>query len=168
MACTCLCKCLHKQARPLVQELTSKKEEEDRLKALQTAERLARQKENERVRKERERENRLLARQREDERQADLQRKLAGIHPEGPSREERAQRRHRSSQAGSMSSDSGDMYAEESMHDAPSPSHFSSQQQQHDDDLYLVELAPGKTRWITENEKWELRRVCTESSTELQ
>lgn len=24
---------------------------------------------------------------------------------------------------------------------------------------YLVELAPGDTRWVTENEKWELRRV---------
>lgn len=24
---------------------------------------------------------------------------------------------------------------------------------------YLVELAPGETRWVTENEKWELRRV---------
>jgi len=28
-----------------------------------------------------------------------------------------------------------------------------------DDGLYLVELSPGKTRWVTENEKWELRRV---------
>ena len=25
---------------------------------------------------------------------------------------------------------------------------------------FLVELAPGETRWITEDEKWELRRVC--------
>lgn len=24
---------------------------------------------------------------------------------------------------------------------------------------YLVELAPGKTQWVTEEEKWELRRV---------
>lgn len=24
---------------------------------------------------------------------------------------------------------------------------------------YLVELAPGETRWVTEDEKWELRRV---------
>lgn len=24
---------------------------------------------------------------------------------------------------------------------------------------YLVELAPGQTRWVTEDEKWELRRV---------
>lgn len=117
-----------------VQELTSKKEEEDRQKALATAERLARQKEHERIRKEREREDRLLARQREDERQADLQRKLAGIHPEGPSREERAQRRHRPSQAGSMSSDSGDMPAEHSMYNAPSLSQFSSQQHRHDND----------------------------------
>lgn len=24
---------------------------------------------------------------------------------------------------------------------------------------YLIELAPGDTRWVTEEEKWELRRV---------
>lgn len=29
-----------------------------------------------------------------------------------------------------------------------------------DDDDYLIELAPGETRWIKEDEKWELRRVC--------
>jgi leucyl aminopeptidase len=28
------------------------------------------------------------------------------------------------------------------------------------DQLFLVELAPGKTQWVTEDEKWELRRVC--------
>lgn len=27
-------------------------------------------------------------------------------------------------------------------------------------DEYLIELSPGETRWITENEKWELRKVC--------
>jgi hypothetical protein len=26
-------------------------------------------------------------------------------------------------------------------------------------ELYLVELNPGETRWITEDEKWELKRV---------
>ena len=26
-------------------------------------------------------------------------------------------------------------------------------------DRYLIELGPGKTRWITEDEKWVLRRV---------
>lgn len=26
-------------------------------------------------------------------------------------------------------------------------------------DRYLVELGPGETRWIREDEKWELRRV---------
>ena len=72
-----------------------------------------RQRENERIRKEREREERLIARQREDERQVELQRKLAGIHPEGPSREERLQRRLKSGQAGS-SSDSGGVQAEQS------------------------------------------------------
>ena len=25
---------------------------------------------------------------------------------------------------------------------------------------FLVELAPGETKWVTEDEKWELRRVC--------
>lgn len=25
---------------------------------------------------------------------------------------------------------------------------------------FLLELAPGETRWATEDEKWELRRVC--------
>lgn len=28
-----------------------------------------------------------------------------------------------------------------------------------DNQQYLVELAPGKTEWVTEEEKWELRRV---------
>lgn len=30
-------------------------------------------------------------------------------------------------------------------------------------DKYLVELAPGETRWVTEDEKWELRRVRSTS-----
>jgi leucyl aminopeptidase len=30
-----------------------------------------------------------------------------------------------------------------------------------DDELYLIELAPGKTQWVTEEEKWELRRVSS-------
>jgi leucyl aminopeptidase len=30
-----------------------------------------------------------------------------------------------------------------------------------DSELYLVELAPGETQWVTEEEKWELRRVHT-------
>lgn len=28
-----------------------------------------------------------------------------------------------------------------------------------DNEKFLVELAPGKTQWVTEEEKWELRRV---------
>lgn len=28
-------------------------------------------------------------------------------------------------------------------------------------DQYLIEIEPGNTRWVTEEEKWELRRVCT-------
>ena len=27
-------------------------------------------------------------------------------------------------------------------------------------DRFLIELAPGDTRWISEDDKWELRRVC--------
>lgn len=25
---------------------------------------------------------------------------------------------------------------------------------------YHIELSPGNTKWVTEDEKWELRRVC--------
>lgn len=28
-----------------------------------------------------------------------------------------------------------------------------------DNEKFLLELAPGKTQWATEEEKWELRRV---------
>lgn len=28
------------------------------------------------------------------------------------------------------------------------------------DGQYLIELSPGETRWVAEEEKWELRRVC--------
>jgi len=28
-----------------------------------------------------------------------------------------------------------------------------------DTDKYHIELSPGETRWVTEDEKWELRRV---------
>ena len=111
-----------------LQELTSKKEEEDRLKAQQLAERLHRQRENERVRKEREREDRLLARQRDDERQIELQRRLAGVHPEAPSRQERLQRRMKSSQAGS-SSDSGGLQAEQSQLNFRSSARLAQQAQ---------------------------------------
>jgi leucyl aminopeptidase len=31
-----------------------------------------------------------------------------------------------------------------------------------DAERYLIELAPGETQWVTEEEKWELRRVCRE------
>lgn len=34
-----------------------------------------------------------------------------------------------------------------------------SQQTIVDEGEYLIELAPGETRWITEDEKWELRKV---------
>lgn len=27
------------------------------------------------------------------------------------------------------------------------------------DETFLIELAPSETRWVTEEEKWELRRV---------
>lgn len=26
-------------------------------------------------------------------------------------------------------------------------------------ELYLIELSPGETQWVTEDEKWEIRRV---------
>lgn len=29
-----------------------------------------------------------------------------------------------------------------------------------DEEEYLIELGPGDTRWIKEDEKWALRRVC--------
>lgn len=25
---------------------------------------------------------------------------------------------------------------------------------------YLIELSPGETQWVTEEDKWDLRRVC--------
>jgi leucyl aminopeptidase len=31
--------------------------------------------------------------------------------------------------------------------------------QQPENDLYLIELSPGETRWIAEDDKWALRRV---------
>jgi hypothetical protein len=30
---------------------------------------------------------------------------------------------------------------------------------------FLVELSPGETRWVTEDEKWVLRRVCSSGLT---
>lgn len=30
-------------------------------------------------------------------------------------------------------------------------------------DQYLIELSPGETRWVTEDEKWALRRVSAHS-----
>ena len=30
------------------------------------------------------------------------------------------------------------------------------------EDHYLIELGPGNTRWIKEDEKWALRRVCAD------
>lgn len=31
-------------------------------------------------------------------------------------------------------------------------------------DQYLIELSPGETRWVTEDDKWALRRVCDPSA----
>ena len=39
--------------------------------------------------------------------------------------------------------------------------HYQSVLGNNDQDLYLVELGPGQTRWIAEEEKWALRRVCS-------
>lgn len=30
-----------------------------------------------------------------------------------------------------------------------------------DNQQYLIETAPGKTEWVTEEDKWDLRRVCS-------
>lgn len=35
--------------------------------------------------------------------------------------------------------------------------------EQADAQLYLIELTPGETKWVTEEDKWELRRACSES-----
>jgi leucyl aminopeptidase len=32
------------------------------------------------------------------------------------------------------------------------------------DETFLVETAPGKTQWVTEDEKWEMRRVSEPKS----
>lgn len=32
------------------------------------------------------------------------------------------------------------------------------------DETFLVETAPGKTKWVTEEEKWEMRRVSIPST----
>ena len=79
----------------------------------------------------------MLARQKEDERQADFQRRLAGIHSENPSREERAQRRHKSGQAASSSDSAADFEADQSQsqYNIPSSSRLSTQHTQHDTDF---------------------------------
>lgn len=28
-------------------------------------------------------------------------------------------------------------------------------------ETFLVETAPGETKWVTEEDKWEMRRVCS-------
>lgn len=28
------------------------------------------------------------------------------------------------------------------------------------EETFLVETAPGETQWVTEEDKWEMRRVC--------
>ena len=33
-----------------------------------------------------------------------------------------------------------------------------------EDEQYLIELTPGQTRWVTEEEKWRLRRVSLNDS----
>lgn len=30
-----------------------------------------------------------------------------------------------------------------------------------DEEKYLVEFGPGDTRWVTEDDKWALKRVCS-------
>lgn len=33
-----------------------------------------------------------------------------------------------------------------------------------DEPSFLIETAPGKTQWVTEEQKWEFRRVSTSST----
>jgi leucyl aminopeptidase len=33
-----------------------------------------------------------------------------------------------------------------------------------DEPTYLIETAPGKTQWVTEEQKWEIRRVSRRHS----
>ncbi|CAL8467238.1 g6774 [Coccomyxa elongata] len=116
-----------------LQVLQIKKDEEERKKKEEEEERARVQREQERVRKDREREMRLKARQDEEERlqrqAAELRRKLAGIHPDGPSREERYYRRLQQIDNGEIpsrgSSESRDVSASE-----PSRSQPQSQLQQ--------------------------------------
>jgi len=35
-----------------------------------------------------------------------------------------------------------------------------------DNERYLIELEPGQLRWVTEDEKWELRRVSARQKQE--
>lgn len=37
-----------------------------------------------------------------------------------------------------------------------------------EDEQYLIELTPGQTRWVTEEEKWRLRRVSLNDSCVLE
>lgn len=39
------------------------------------------------------------------------------------------------------------------------PAEFSEQPAEQSTDKYLIETSPGQTRWVTEEQKWELRRV---------
>jgi hypothetical protein len=39
------------------------------------------------------------------------------------------------------------------------PDEFSEKAAEQPADKYLIETAPGQTRWVTEEQKWELRRV---------
>ncbi len=42
--------------------------------------------------------------------------------------------------------------------------HGVPEQPSDDAQKYHIELSPGETRWVTEDEKWELRRVSSRSS----
>lgn len=38
---------------------------------------------------------------------------------------------------------------------------FGLQNEESNSKKYFIELGPGQTRWVTEDEKWALKRVCT-------
>jgi len=41
----------------------------------------------------------------------------------------------------------------------PLPHNDPSTQQSVGEEQFLIELAPGQTKWVTEDTKWELKRV---------
>lgn len=47
----------------------------------------------------------------------------------------------------------------------PDQKPLGRQNEENDSKKFFIELGPGQTRWVTEEEKWALKRVCTHSNT---